>query len=31
MVEALGLEKRVRLDLESDHIRVWPDRSDGGR
>ena len=28
-VEALGLEKRVRLDLEEDHIRVWPDR-DGG-
>ncbi len=25
-VEALGLEKRVRLDLEADHIRVWPDR-----
>jgi ABC-type lipoprotein export system ATPase subunit len=25
-VEALGLEKRVRLDLEEDHIRVWPDR-----
>ncbi len=29
-VEALGLEKRVRLDLEEDHIRVWPDRSGGG-
>jgi ABC-type lipoprotein export system ATPase subunit len=25
-VEALGLEKRVRLDLEEDHIKVWPDR-----
>jgi ABC-type lipoprotein export system ATPase subunit len=25
-VEALGLERRVRLDLESDHISVWPDR-----
>ncbi len=25
-VEALGLERRVRLELESDHIGVWPDR-----
>jgi putative ABC transport system ATP-binding protein len=25
-VEALGLEHRVRLDLEADHIAVWPDR-----
>jgi hypothetical protein len=25
-VEALGLERRVRLDLEDDHISVWPDR-----
>ena len=25
-VEALGLEKRVRLELEDDHIGVWPDR-----
>jgi ABC-type lipoprotein export system ATPase subunit len=25
-VEALGLEKRVRLELEADHIGVWPDR-----
>jgi ABC-type lipoprotein export system ATPase subunit len=25
-VEALGLERRVRLDLETDHIAVWPDR-----
>ena len=25
-VEALGLERRVRLDLEPDHISVWPDR-----
>jgi putative ABC transport system ATP-binding protein len=24
-VEALGLERRVRLALEADHIRVWPD------
>ena len=23
-VEALGLERRVRLELESDHITVWP-------
>src|SRR5918999_4824866 len=28
-VEALGLERRVRLRLESDHIGVWPDRLDG--
>jgi ABC-type lipoprotein export system ATPase subunit len=26
-VEALGLERRVRLRLERDHITVWPDRS----
>ncbi|HET7168084.1 MAG TPA: ABC transporter ATP-binding protein [Candidatus Limnocylindrales bacterium] len=26
-VEALGLERRVRLDLEDDHIAVWPDRA----
>ncbi len=25
-VEALGMERRVRLDLEEDHISVWPDR-----
>ncbi len=25
-VEALGLERRVRLVLEDDHIGVWPDR-----
>ena len=25
-VEALGLERRVRLALELDHISVWPDR-----
>jgi ABC-type methionine transport system ATPase subunit len=25
-VEALGLERRVRLRLEADHIGVWPDR-----
>ncbi|MDQ3493593.1 MAG: ATP-binding cassette domain-containing protein [Chloroflexota bacterium] len=25
-VEALGLEKRVRLRLEGDHIGIWPDR-----
>ena len=34
-VEALGLERRVRLALEPDHISVWPDRDrsadrDGG-
>ena len=28
-VEALGLAKRVRLELEGDHIKVWPDREDG--
>ena len=28
-VEALGLERRVRLDLEADHIAVWPDRPAG--
>jgi ABC-type lipoprotein export system ATPase subunit len=26
-VEALGLEKRVRLELEDDHITIWPDKS----
>jgi ABC-type lipoprotein export system ATPase subunit len=25
-VEALGLEKRVRLELEDDHITIWPDK-----
>ena len=25
-VEALGLERRVRLALEPDHISIWPDR-----
>jgi ABC-type lipoprotein export system ATPase subunit len=25
-VEALGLERRVRLRLEDDHIEIWPDR-----
>jgi DNA-binding transcriptional regulator/RsmH inhibitor MraZ len=24
-VEALNLERRVRLTLEADHIGVWPD------
>jgi len=28
-VEALGLERRVRLALEEDHITVWPDRDRG--
>jgi ABC-type glutathione transport system ATPase component len=26
-VESLGLERRVRLVLEPDHIAVWPDRA----
>jgi hypothetical protein len=26
-VEALGLERRARLELEADHIGVWPDHS----
>jgi ABC-type lipoprotein export system ATPase subunit len=32
-VEALGMSKRVRIELEADHISVWPDRatSGGGR
>ncbi|MDQ3553744.1 MAG: ABC transporter ATP-binding protein [Chloroflexota bacterium] len=30
-VEALGLEKRVRLRLEADHIGIWPDRADPAR
>ncbi|MGH3050399.1 MAG: ABC transporter ATP-binding protein, partial [Gaiellaceae bacterium] len=25
-VEALALERRVRLGLEPDHISIWPDR-----
>ncbi|MEO8273575.1 MAG: ABC transporter ATP-binding protein [Chloroflexota bacterium] len=29
-VEALGLERRVRLALEADHISVWPDRDRSG-
>ncbi len=29
-VEALGLERRVRLALEPDHISVWPDRDRSG-
>ncbi len=27
--EALGLEGRVRLRLETDHIEIWPDRDPG--
>lgn len=27
-VEALGLANRVRLELEDDHVGVWPDRPD---
>jgi putative ABC transport system ATP-binding protein len=30
-VEALGLEHRVRLALEEDHIGVWPDREGPAR
>ncbi len=26
-ITALGMERRVRLELEADHIGVWPDRS----
>ena len=29
-VEALGLERRVRLALEPDHISVWPDHDRSG-
>ena len=29
-VEALGLANRVRLELEDDHVGVWPDRPDTG-
>jgi ABC-type lipoprotein export system ATPase subunit len=29
-VEALGLERRVRVDLEPDHISLWPDRDRSG-
>jgi DNA-binding transcriptional regulator/RsmH inhibitor MraZ len=27
-MDALELERRVRLELEPDHIGVWPDRHD---
>jgi len=30
-VEALGLEGRVRVHLEDDHIEIWPDRHDHDR
>ena len=30
LVEALGLERRVRLVLEEDHIEIWPDGSSDG-
>ncbi len=30
-VDALRLERRVRLELEPDHIGVWPDRPGEGR
>jgi putative ABC transport system ATP-binding protein len=29
-VEALGLERRVRVVLERDHISIWPDAQRGG-
>ena len=29
-VQALALERRVRLELEPDHIGVWPDRQESG-
>jgi ABC-type methionine transport system ATPase subunit len=29
-VETLGLERRVRLVLEDDHIEIWPDRDRSG-
>jgi ABC-type lipoprotein export system ATPase subunit len=29
-VQALELERRVRLELEPDHIGVWPDRQESG-
>jgi hypothetical protein len=25
-IETLGLKDRVKIDLETDHISVWPDR-----
>jgi hypothetical protein len=28
-IEALGMERRVRLALEPDHIGVWPDGRKG--
>ena len=30
-VEALGLERRVRLRLEHDHISIWPDHHESDR
>jgi putative ABC transport system ATP-binding protein len=29
-VESLGLQRRVRLVLETDHIEIWPDRDRSG-
>ncbi len=29
-MDALDLDKRVRLTLDPDHVNVWPDRSEGG-
>jgi ABC-type lipoprotein export system ATPase subunit len=31
MTEALGMRDRVRLELDPDHIGVWPDRHSNGR
>jgi hypothetical protein len=30
MTETLGMGDRVRLELESNHIGVWPDRRASG-
>ena len=30
MTEALGMRDRVRLELEPDHIGVWPDQRSNG-
>jgi hypothetical protein len=31
MTETLAMRDRVRLELEPDHIGVWPDRRSNGR
>ena len=30
MIEPLDIKDRVRLEAESDHIGVWPDKPDEG-